>query len=157
MRKINLYIFIILILAITIPKNTLAALRISELDAIDLGTWVVGSSKSGNDNICAHNTLSADYDLTATDNSTITSSGFYLETSGSTYELPYSITWTEVTNSNQTTVLTDGSLENMSGADLVDDCPDGVTSNIQIDITNAQMMAARAGTYTVEIKLEVSD
>lgn len=139
------------------PPLSYADIRISSMNAFSFGTWTNGDGDlTSNDRTCIYrDDAGSDYRVTITDDSTITASAFRMQDVPNTSELAYEVRWND-TAADGGTVVTDGTaLTGQSGANTSSsDCSTGgVTSNIQIRITSADLGSATAGSYSAEISI----
>ena len=152
MRKFGLYIAICAALAI---PNAMADIRVSNLDPYIYGSWTGGNLQT-NDRTCVYqDDGNTRYRVTATDDSTITPSGFFLENATNTVEIPYQVKWrSRPTNGGAT--LTDGVPRNRGNANTTSElCTDALSSNMRIRIVAADLAAAPAGNYSAEVTIFV--
>ena len=150
------FIIIVVCLFSHVAFTAATKVRIMEADNISFGTWAQ-SSVSGNDPVCVYrNDGVSTYNITATDDSTITPGGFYLENSMHTNQVAYAVTWGN-TPSPGSTVLSDGSTAAASGANTASStCAGGDSANFKIDITNSALAAVPPGVYTATITMVIS-
>jgi hypothetical protein len=147
---------LLLFVVCMIPYTVIAAVtkvRIMEVDNISLGTWAY-SSMTGNDAVCAYrNDGVGTYHITATDDSTITPGGFYLQNAADTQKIAYSLLWGN-TPSPGSTSLADGVQASGSGANTSsNNCSGGDSANLRVDINNSALAAVPNGTYTATVTL----
>jgi hypothetical protein len=131
--------------------------QISGVDDIELGTWDAASDVSGNDSVCIYKNDPADdsYQVTATDNSTITAGEFRLENIEGTGEIPYEPKWGNTADPGRA-LLQDGVALAASGAHATSaSCEGGNNANFSLQIRAQDLMAVPAGTYRATVRLDV--
>ncbi|MDD9899797.1 MAG: hypothetical protein OXT65_02330 [Alphaproteobacteria bacterium] len=150
-------IFVFCILPYVVIAQPVTRVKLSRVkNTFNLGTWLIGNVDD-NDPACAYRDDGIDsYFITATDDSTITPGGFYLQNAAATAEIPYSLLWSN-TPAPGTIVLSDGVASAASGANTTDrrcrDQPDPNTANIRVQISSSALAAAPSGTYTATVTL----
>jgi len=128
--------------------------RITSVADLNLGNWP-SASMSGNNAACVYNSADTSYHVTATDNSTIKPSGFYLQNAGATAKILYSLYWGN-SSSPGAIPMGDGVRISATGAATASQsCNGGTNANYKVTINNSDLAAVPAGTYTATITLSV--
>lgn len=129
--------------------------RITDMDAMDAGSWVSGNIDL-NDVICvyADTGKKTPYTVTITDDSTITPGGFNLENQTNTQEIPYTVYWGN-SATKKGAAQSDGVPDGMTGAnDTSETCAvGGFSANMTISIDRRDLESAPAGVYTAEVEV----
>jgi len=145
----------LLLASLTILSPSMAfaqQFKISNIDDINLGTWVPATAMTGNDAVCIYKSIgNSNYEVTGTDNSTITPTQFRLQNAANTVEIPYTVNWSN-TSSHGTNLLTDGTVFNTNNAVKTSlTCAGVMNANFKIDVTAANLDMKPAGTYTATV------
>lgn len=153
MKKLSPFPALMILFVSSLAFAAADKVRITNVADINLGNWTM-SSMTGNDPVCVyHNNGISTYRVTATDNSTLTPSGFYLQNAGATAQIAYAVRWGN-TPSPGTIPLADGVTLPASGANTANsNCGGGDSANFKIDINNSDLAAVPSGTYTATITL----
>ncbi|MFK7732409.1 MAG: hypothetical protein AB8B48_12390 [Pseudomonadales bacterium] len=124
---------------VTIPE----LVQISGLDDIDLGVFNGGGDAVGSDQLCIFRNGAADYALRASGGLNATDP-FVLNSGGNSVD--YSVAFRE--GSGSFTARTPGQLLNGLSGSPVQNCGGGSNAEIEVRVSQAQMMASPPGTYT---------
>ena len=138
-------------ITVTIPNRV----RISDLDTIDLGIYVLDSGNvRANDDVCVYsNTPTARYDVTITGSG---ASGAYTVTNG-TDTVPFSVLWNETTGTAGNGLIFSGNTLNLrenANSQSTDCSVGGLTSNIEVLFGNFNNVSNGVYTGTLTVVIE---
>lgn len=156
-----IFMLVLFLASLTIlsPSTAFAQqFKISNMDDINLGTWVPATAMTGNDSVCIYKSIigNTNYKVTGTDNSTITPTQFRLQNAANTVEIPYTVNWSN-TSSPGTNLLTDGTVFNTNNAVKTSlTCAGVMNANFKIDVTAANLDMKPAGTYTATVSFLIN-
>lgn len=153
---------LLLVLCCCLYADTASAIvfyRISNLSDLSLPAWSIGDpAVTAHEDICVYSTLAGNYAVN------VSSPGGFFLLNGS-YQLPYSLGWDDGgaghLGSSSTPLSNNVTLQSQTNLNtLATDCslgvPAGATARLNLTIMQADMTAARAGTYTGTITLIIS-
>lgn len=139
-------------LDITITKADQA--RITSVTDINLGTWTIATgAPTGFDDVCVY-TSTGSYEVTTTSaNNTGASYRLY---DGSANYIVYTVNWNDATGGGGAAMTHGTAMTGQTGDSTSETCSGGQNASVQVDITNANMIAAVAGTYTDTLTMVVA-
>ncbi|PCI50422.1 MAG: hypothetical protein COB51_03355 [Moraxellaceae bacterium] len=126
------------------------------MPTINFTSWSTGDLISDNA-ICVYRDVGGNrYAVTATDDSTITPNGFYLENQPRTVEIPYIVKWASSASQAGKTLPYGTAYNRRSAATEDEYCAiEGLSANMRIIVDNADLEAAPAGAYRSEINIVI--
>lgn len=129
--------------------------RITSLNDIALGSWTGSGGLSGSDNAICVWSSTGGYSITATGSGA--SNAFTLSSGANT--LAYSVQWAQTGGASSGTAVTAGTaLTGQTTNASTTDCSSGAasTAGVFVSITEANLLARPAGTYTGTLTLVVT-
>ena len=134
------------------------AVRISNLDNLDLGTFSGTGPMTDSDTACVYSNGATGYTVTATSSAPNTTPGaFVLADAAGTNTIPYTVAFDDLSGGGATT-LGYNSASSMGNARTIDDNCFGVADNasVQVDVAAVDASAVPQGTYTSVLTLVVA-
>ncbi|PCJ16453.1 MAG: hypothetical protein COB04_10880 [Gammaproteobacteria bacterium] len=126
------------------------------MPTINFGSWSTGDLVSDNSTCVYRDDGKNRYTVTATDNSTITPNGFYLENQAHTVELPYIVKWNTSANPGGKTLPYGSAFNRRSAATSDELCAiEGLSANLTMEVDSADIAAVPAGTYYAELTIVI--
>lgn len=132
--------------------------RISGLTDFAFGTYGGTGALTANSDLCVYtNEAGGEYNITITDNSSMSASDFSVQNAGATADIPFSVSWNDVTGISGNAVAAYGDQVASTGANTVSsDCSSGGDSaNLQVNIAAPGLQSAPAGAYSTTLTLLV--
>jgi len=132
------------------PSDSLADVRISNMNNIGLGSWSGSGDVSDEDGVCIFNDGGPNYLITAS--GTGSGGSFRLTDSGN--EVEFNVRFKG--SSGGFTSLSPNSSHSFSAADQSDsNCSGGTNATIEISVSESDLLAAHKGSYSGTLNLQV--
>ena len=143
----RLVVFVGLLMPIAI---SMADVRISNMNDLNLGSWTGMSDLTTQDDVCVYNDAGPNYLMTAEGSG---AGGSFLLQSGAN-NIAYSVDFKE--SGGSFTGLTATNSESFTGANQVSDtCGGSTNATVRITASNAALLAAASGSYSGTLYLQV--
>lgn len=132
-----------------------AVYQITGLADLALGTYGGAGDMTGNDDVCVYtNDVSGNYNVTITDDSTMSAAGFSVQNAGATEDIAYSVDWNDVAGTVGSAAVTYNTQLASTGADTASaTCSGGNNANFEVTVAAAALGAASADTYTATMSI----
>lgn len=124
--------------------------QISGMADFALGTYGGTGDLTGSDDVCIYtNDAAATYNVTITDNSTLSAADFSVENAGDTADIPFTVSWNDVSGTVGQVAATYATPLASTGANTAStNCGGGNNANLAVNILEADLQAAAADSYS---------
>jgi len=142
------------VVTLTIP----ALFRISGIGDLALGTYSGTGTMTANDDICVYSNSSGNYRVRITDNSEMTANQFAVENAANTGQIAMEVRWNDVIGITGNVAVTYNTpLASQTGANTqTTDCSvGGLKANLQVNFTQANLLAAPASAYSSTLTITI--
>ena len=136
---------------LTIPE----LFRISSLADFALGAYAGTGTMTSNDDVCVYHNGDGTYQVTGTDDST--GATFAVENAGNTAVITMEVKWNDITGTaGNAALIYNTAMPSTAANTTIDDCSvGGLSGNLQVNFTQADLQAAPVGAYDSTITLLV--
>ena len=137
------------VISITVPPN----FKLSGFSDFSLGKYSGSGTMTANEDLCVYSNGTGSYHVVITDDSTLSPSGFSVQNSNATVDIPYTVKWNNTTGTSGNASAAYGGSHAGSGANVTSPTcsTGGLTSNLQVNFTQANLRAATGGLYSTNI------